>query len=166
MARQGPINALVSLGGLYLRPLQEEGSGLPLAINLRPNERLIVNGVVLQNCGAAAKLLIHNNASVLREKEIIAEADADTPARRIYFAIQCKYLFPGEAAYLPRIYRYIEEFESAAPTPVALTSEIRANLNQGSLYRALRSAKRLIAHEREILNGFPHAETPEDSPAR
>ena len=136
---------------------------MPLAINLRPNERLIVNGVVLQNCGAAAKLLIHNNASVLREKEIITEADADTPARRIYFAIQCKYLFPGDAAHLPRIYQYIEAFESAAPIPVALTSEIRANLDQGSLYRALRSAKRLIAHEHQILNGFTPTEPSDEA---
>jgi flagellar protein FlbT len=132
---------------------------LPLAINLRPNERLIVNGVVLQNSGSATKLLIHNNASVLREKDIITEADATTPARRIYFAIQCKYLFSaGDAAYLPLIYQSIEEFETAAPSTVGLTREIRANLDQGALYRALKSAKQLIARERQILDGSPRAE--------
>jgi len=131
---------------------------VPLAINLRPNEKLIVNGVVLQNSGSATKLLIHNNASVLREKDIIAEADATTPARRIYFAIQCKYLFPaGDAAYLPLIYRFIEEFEAATPSTVALTREIRINLDQGTLYRALKSAKQLIAREQQILDGMPSA---------
>jgi flagellar protein FlbT len=140
---------------------------MPLAINLRPNERLIVNGVVLQNSGAVAKLLIHNNASVLREKDIITEADARTPARRIYFAIQCKYLFPGkDAAYLPLIYRFIQEFESAAPSTVALTREIRANVDEGTLYRALKSAKQLIAREQEILNGIPRTEVPDDATAR
>ena len=137
---------------------------MPLAINLRPNERLIVNGVVLQNSGAVAKLLIHNNASVLREKDVIAEADANTPARRIYFAIQCRYLFPGkDAAYLPLIYQSIQEFEAAAPSTVALTREIRANVDQGTLYHALKSAKQLIAREQEILNGLPRTDVPNDA---
>jgi flagellar protein FlbT len=140
---------------------------MPLAINLRPNERLIVNGVVLQNSGTAAKLLIHNNASVLREKDIITEADANTPARRIYFAIQCKYLFPGkEATYLPLIYQFIEEFEMAAPSTLSLTGEIRANVDQGALYHALKSAKQLIAREQEILNGLSRQEVPNDAAAR
>jgi flagellar biosynthesis repressor protein FlbT len=140
---------------------------MPLAINLRPNERLIVNGVVLQNSGTAAKLLIHNNASVLREKDVITEADATTPARRIYFAIQCKYLFPTkDVAYLPLIYQFIEEFEVAAPSTAALTREIRANVDQGALYRALKSAKQLIAREQEILNGLSRAEVPNNAAAR
>jgi flagellar protein FlbT len=140
---------------------------MPLAINLRPNERLIVNGVVLQNSGTAAKLLIHNNASVLREKDIITEADATTPARRIYFAIQCKYLFPGkDAAYLPLIYQFIQEFENAAPSTLSLTREIKASVDQGALYHALKSAKQLIAREQEILNGLPRAEVPDNAAAR
>jgi len=140
---------------------------MPLAINLRPNERLIVNGVVLQNSGTAAKLLIHNNASVLREKDVITEADANTPARRIYFAIQCKYLFPGkDATHLPLIYQFIEEFETAVPSTLPLTREIRASVDQGALYRALKSAKQLIAREQEILNRLSRAEVPDDAAAR
>jgi len=139
---------------------------MPLAINLKPNERLIVNGVVLQNTGSAAKLLVHNNASVLREKDIITEADANTPARRIYFAIQCKYLFPAkDAAYLPLIYQFIQEFESAAPSTAALTREIRAHVDEGALYQALKSAKQLIAREQEILDGPSRTEIPDDATA-
>jgi flagellar protein FlbT len=135
---------------------------MPLAINLRPNERLIVNGVVIQNSGTAAKLLIHNNAAVLREKDIITEEGASTPARRIYFAIQCRYLFPGkEAAYLPLIYQFIEEFETAAPSTAVLTREIRQHVDDGALYQALKSAKQLIQREQEILNGFPGTELPD-----
>ena len=69
---------------------------MPLTINLKPRERLIVNGVVIENSGQLAKILIHNNAALLREKDIITEQQATTPARRIYFAIQCEYLFPGQ----------------------------------------------------------------------
>ena len=137
---------------------------MPLAINLRPHERLIVNGVVIQNSTAAAKLLIHNAAAVLREKDIITEEGANTPARRIYFAIQCRYLFPGkEAAYLPLIYQFIEEFETAAPSTAVLTGEIRQHVDSGALYQALKSAKQLIQREQEILNGFPRTELPDDA---
>jgi len=139
---------------------------MPLAINLKPKERLIVNGVVIQNSGTAAKLLIHNNASVLREKDIITEADAGTPARRIYFAIQCRYLFPAkEPTYLPLIYQFIQEFESAAPSTTALTREIRAHVDAAAFYHALKSARQLIAREKEILNGIPRPEVPDDAGA-
>jgi flagellar protein FlbT len=140
---------------------------MPLAINLKPGERLIVNGVVIQNSGVAAKLLVHNEAAVLREKDIIAEADANTPASRIYFAIQCRYLFPGkEALYLPLFYRFIEEFESAAPSTAELTRAIRDHMERGQFYQALKSAKHLISKEQEILNGFPGTKLPADSGAR
>jgi len=129
---------------------------MPLAINLRPNERLIVNGVVIQNSAAGAKLLIHNNAAVLREKDIITEEGANTPARRVYFAIQCKYLFPSKGGtYLPLIHQFIEEFETAAPSTAEITREIRRHVEEGQLYQALKSAKQLIAREQEILNVFP-----------
>ena len=135
---------------------------MPLAINLRPNERLIVNGVVIQNSAASAKLLIHNNAAVLREKDIITEEGANTPARRIYFAVQCKYLFPAkDDTYLPLVHQFIEEFETAAPSTSAITQEIRRQVEAGLLYQALKTAKQLIAREQEILNALPPTTLPD-----
>jgi flagellar biosynthesis repressor protein FlbT len=127
---------------------------MPLTINLKPSERLIVNGVVIENSGAPAKLLIHNTAALLREKDILAEDKAHTPARRIYFAIQCEYLFPGkEALFLPIIDQFLRDFVEAAPSTGALVGEIRECVEGGAWYRALKSAKQLIAREQEILNG-------------
>lgn len=127
---------------------------MSLTINLKPHERLIVNGVVLQNTAFAVKLLVHNEAALLREKDIITEEGANTPARRVYYAIQCRYLFPDKASlYLPLIYRFLEEFAEAAPSASRLVEEIRSQIDGGLLYQALKSAKRLIAREREILDG-------------
>ncbi len=126
---------------------------MPLTINLKPRERLIVNGVVIENSGQVAKILIHNNAALLREKDIITEDAATTPARRIYFAIQCEYLFPGkDDLFLPIIYKFLTEFEAAAPSTVNFVQEIRQLVDAGHYYRALKSAKQLIARELEILN--------------
>ena len=128
---------------------------MPLTINLKPRERLIVNGVVIENSGQIAKILIHNNAALLREKDIITEEQATTPARRIYFAIQCEYLFPGkEELFLPIIYQFLTEFADAAPSAATLVDEIRRFVDGREWYRALKSARQLIAREKEILNDF------------
>lgn len=126
---------------------------MPLTINLKPHERLIVNGVVIENSGSVARLLIHNNAALLREKDIVTEEQATTPALRIYFSIQCEYLFPGKTEqFLPIIYRFLAEFEEAAPSTTAMIHEIRGLVETGQFYRALKTAKQLIAREQEILN--------------
>jgi flagellar protein FlbT len=128
---------------------------MPLTINLRPRERLIINGVVIENSGQAAKILIHNTAALLREKDILTEVQATTPARRIYFAIQCEYLFPGkDEVFLPIIDEFLREFAAAAPSTSALVREIRQFIDVGQLYKALRSARQLMSREQEILNGF------------
>ncbi len=126
---------------------------MPLTINLRPKERLIVNGVVIENSGQSAKLLVHNTAALLREKDILTEEQANSPARRIYFAIQCEYLFPGkEAVLLPIIYKFITEFAAAAPSSTALVRQITELIEKRDWYHALKTAKQLIAREQEILN--------------
>ena len=132
---------------------------MPLTINLKPGEKLIVNGVVMQNSHHAAKLLVHNEAALLREKDIITEEAANTPARRIYFAVQCLYLFPDKSAvYLPIIHRFLREFSEAAPSTLPLLEKIEQEVAAGALYQALKAGKQLIAKEQEILNGVTGAE--------
>jgi flagellar protein FlbT len=140
---------------------------MPLTINLKPKERLIVNGVVIENSAAPAKILIHNTASLLREKDILTEEQASSPARRIYFAIQCEYLFPGkESLFLPIIYEFLRQFGEAAPSATDLVREIHELVDAGDWYRALKSARQLIAREQEILNDFAVAPLSEDSRGR
>jgi len=140
---------------------------MPLTINLKPRERLIVNGVVIENSGPAAKLLIHNNAALLREKDIVTEEQANTPARRIYFSIQCQYLFPTKGeVFLPIIEKFLAEFEEAAPSTAALIAEIRSQVAEGQFYRALKSAKQLIVREQEIMNEFPREGLSENTGTR
>lgn len=127
---------------------------MPLTINLKPGEKLILNGVVLQNAHHPAKLIVHNEAALLREKDIISEEAATTPARRIYFTTQCLYLFPGKSAvYLPIIHGFLGEFAAAAPSTLPILRKIEEEIAAGQLYQALKSTKQLIAKEQEILNG-------------
>ncbi len=127
---------------------------MPLTINLKPGEKLIVNGVVLQNTQHAAKLVVHNEAALLRQKDILAEEAANTPARRVYFAIQCLYLFPDKSLiYLPLIHHFLQEFGEAAPSTLPITGKIAGEVEARHLYQALKTAKQLIAKEQEILDG-------------
>lgn len=160
MARRAALRAVRPLlNGALTAPvydgaiLREESSRMPLTINLKAKERLIVNGVVLENAGPPAKFLIHNTAALLREKDILTEEQATTPARRIYFAVQCRYLFPGkEELFLPIIDEFLREFAVAAPSTRPLVREIAEQVDAREWYRALKSAKQLIAREQEILN--------------
>jgi flagellar biosynthesis repressor protein FlbT len=139
---------------------------MPLTINLKPKERLIVNGVVIENSNAPAKILIHNTAALLREKDILTEEQANTPARRIYFTVQCEYLFPGkESLFLPIIYEFLRQFAEAAPSASDLVREIGELVGAGEWYRALKSARQLIAREQEILNDFAAEPVPEGARA-
>jgi flagellar biosynthesis repressor protein FlbT len=140
---------------------------MPLTINLKPGEKLIVNGVVLQNVNHVAKLLVHNEAALLREKDILAEDAANTPARRIYFAIQCQYLFPGKSEhYLPLVDRFLREFGEAAPSTLSLVQKAAQEVAEGHLYQALKTAKQLIAREQEIMNGFTGTDLRTDAVSR
>jgi flagellar biosynthesis repressor protein FlbT len=140
---------------------------MPLTINLKPGEKLIVNGVVLQNSHHAAKLIVHNEATLLREKDIIAEEAANTPARRIYFSVQCLYLFPEKRPrYLPIIHRFLGDFAEAAPSTLPLLQKIEQAVEAGQLYQALKTGKQLIAKEQEILNGVTGTAIREGTRAR
>src|SRR3954464_3414369 len=82
----------------------DEGSDLPLKLSLKPGERFVLNGAVVQNGDRRAVLVLQNKASVLREKDILQPDDVQTPARRIYFPVMMMYLDEGNAQ------RFYDEF--------------------------------------------------------
>lgn len=123
---------------------------MPLTINLKPREKLILNGVVIQNTGPMAKILIHTTAALLRERDILSEEKATTPARRIYFDIQCQYLFAGKVdIFLANLDRQLADYEQAQPESRDVLADIRRLLADNQFYRALKAAKLLIQHEED-----------------
>src|ERR1043166_7785627 len=77
---------------------------LPLKLSLKPGERFVLNGAVVQNGDRRAVMVLQNKASVLREKDIMQAEDVNTPARRIYFPVMMMYLDEASAD------RYYDEF--------------------------------------------------------
>ena len=67
---------------------------MPLKLSLKPGERFVLNGAVLANGDRRANLIIQSKASILREKDILQQEDANTPAKRISFPVMMMYLDP------------------------------------------------------------------------
>src|SRR5579875_2867139 len=131
---------------------------MPLTINLKPHEKLILNGVVIENSGPMAKILIHTTAALLREKDVLPEEQATTPARRIYFAIQCRYLFAGKADRLPvSIDRLLADYAAARPEERPTADPARGRRRRraavGSRSRPEPAARRLRPSPRRLPPG-------------
>lgn len=127
---------------------------MALKLSLKPGEKFVVNGAVIANGDKRASLVIRNKVSILREKDIMQQEDANTPARRIYFPIMLCYLEPDDnTAYLEEFMRRMTEFINAVETPEvrALCAEITGDVMGKNYYRALMSCKKLFPFEKSRL---------------
>lgn len=125
---------------------------MPLKLDFKAGEKLIINGAVVENVGGNAKLLIHNSAAIIREKEILTQEEANTPGSRVYFALQCAYIFANqEEEYLASFRTYLDDYLAAAPSAKPIGDEILGSLDNGKMYKALKAAQRLIKHEAKTL---------------
>jgi len=127
---------------------------MPLKLSLKPGERFVVNGAVLQNGDRRAVLLLQNKASILREKDIIQPEDANTPGKHVYFPIMMMYLDPAEAnRYYDQFVLRLNEFMGAIRSPdilkecVSLSREVMAQ----DYYKALTRCRRLLVYEQGLL---------------
>jgi len=128
---------------------------VPLLIDIKPGDKVIINGAVIENAGNSTKLFVHNQAAILRGKEVLSEEDCGTPAARAYFALQCAYIFADKHAdYLAKFEKLLDDYLAACPSAEAIGEQIRKEIKDDKLYRALKAAQKLIAHEGDILNSM------------
>ncbi len=126
-----------------------------LKLNLRANERLVINGALLTALKPTS-LLINNQVAMLLERHIMRPEHANTPARRVYFAIQCAYIADASErqGYLDQANIYIQDFEGATESGKVrgLLADMRRNLDQRAYYDALKLCRDLITYEQIVLN--------------
>ena len=124
---------------------------MPLKVELKPNERIIVGTAVIRNGDVRARFFIEGEAPILREKDILTLETANSPARKIYLAIQLMYL-QGDLSSHHRVYfPLVQDFVAAAPSSLPLIAEINNCILSGDLYKALKITKKLIAYEEELI---------------
>lgn len=125
---------------------------MSLKVELKPGEKLIIGNCVVTNSDQRTRLFIDGKAPILREKDILTPTTADSPAKRIYFAVQLMYIDEDVERLRKDYFKLINDLVTAAPSTIQLVDEINNEILTGELYKALKAAKKLIQYEQELLS--------------
>ncbi len=164
-AQNTPPGRLPAIG-----PLRVVGRGskdLPmsnLVLELRQGELMIINGAPIR-FRTRSRIELTAHARFLFGKQIMLPTEADTPARRIYFALQSAYI--GDDTERPRGLEAARELiaDFRAVTTSALARDIldralaAAEADDG--YQALKLARRIMRHEAAVLGPAAPPRSPE-----
>lgn len=124
---------------------------MSLKVELKPHERLIIGNCVVTNSDQRTRLFIDGSAPILREKDILTPETANSPAKRIYLAVQLMYLDNDISKLRGEYFALVSDIVTAAPSCIPIVDEINNDILTGSLYKALKAAKRLIQYEQDLL---------------
>jgi len=124
---------------------------MALKVEIKLGERIIIGDSLVTNDGHRARLLIEGDAPILREKDILLPDDADTPSKKIYLIIQLMYLANDPRKHHELYFQLIKDLQTAAPSTAQNIDEINNLILTGSYYKALKSANKLIAYEKELM---------------
>jgi flagellar protein FlbT len=122
-----------------------------LKIELKPNERLILGDCVVTNSDQRTRLVIEGKVPILREKDVMTLARADTPAKRIYLLVQLMYTSKQPQEYREVYDRLVRQILKTAPSSKPFVESINNRILTGELYKALKETRTLIAYEKELL---------------
>lgn len=125
---------------------------MALKVELKPGEKVIIGECVITNHDQRTRLLIEGQVPILRERDILTPKSADTPARRIYLAVQLMYTSADPRPHHEVYFALIRDLLAAAPSTWPHIESINNHILTGELYKALKDAKKLIAYEEELVN--------------
>lgn len=122
-----------------------------LKVELKAGERMILGDCLITNGDQRTRLFIEGQAPILREKEIMTLEQADSPAKRIYLAIQIIYISRDPRPHHETYFTLTRELVQAVPSAWPYIEAISNDMMAGAMYKALKRAKALIAYEKELL---------------
>lgn len=124
---------------------------MALKVELKPGEKLLVGNCIITNSDQRTRLFIEGQAPILREKDILTPTTADTPAKRVYLAVQIMYIENNTDILRSEYFSLINDIVTAAPSSTAIVDRINNDILTGALYKALKSAKQLIQFEEDLI---------------
>ena len=124
---------------------------MALKVELKPGEKLLVGNCIITNSDQRTRLFIDGSAPILREKDIMTSETANTPARRIYLAVQLMYIDDDTDKAQSAYNDLSKDFVAAVPSSLPIVDQINNEILTGSLYKALKAAQRLIEYEQDLL---------------
>jgi flagellar protein FlbT len=125
---------------------------MALKISLKSHEKMILGGAVITNGPTKCEFIVENKVSILRQNNIITADEANSPARRIYLAIQLMYVDSSQGSTHRRLYwQLVKDFVDAAPSSLGLVDRMNELIFKEKYYEALKLAKQLIEFEQEVI---------------
>ncbi len=129
---------------------------MPLKIELKPHESIIIGEALITNDNERTRFYIDGNVPILREKFILREKDANTPSKRVYFIVQQMYLSKNVAELQKMYIEFVRDLQRAAPSLIPYTASITDNILKGDYYCAIKAASVLVKKEDELFGEALH----------
>jgi flagellar biosynthesis repressor protein FlbT len=126
-----------------------------LVLKLGPHERVMINGVVMENGDRRTRINIMTpDANVLRLRDAIHPHEANTPVKRVCYIAQLVLAGEVDAEQArPQLLRGIEQLSQ-----VFLDPDSRENLNaatgsvlEGRFYQALKALRTILPRESRLM---------------
>jgi len=128
---------------------------------------MIINGALVR-FRTRSRIELVAKARFMFGKQIMSPDEADTPARRIYFALQCAYIGEPEErrSGLARAHELIAAFKTATTSALAreILDRAEAAAADDNCYLALKLARRVVSHEDSVLGRVSVEKAPAAAP--
>lgn len=126
-----------------------------LVLKLRPAERILINGVVIENGDRRAKLnVLTSNANVLRLRDAIHPTDVNTPVKRVCYIAQL--ILAGEADPIKGRDQLLSGIEQLSQVFTDADSRQKLdtatqNVVDNKTYPALKALRGLLTREQRLM---------------
>lgn len=127
-----------------------------LVLRLRPFEKFLVNGVVIENGDRRARLrVMTQDAHILRVRDALHPEEVNTPARRLYYIAQLAVAGETDAKETQsELVPGLEALRHALGAAIAgdeITAAIE-DARQGRFYHVMRTLARVLPKEAAVLS--------------
>ncbi|MGO4851654.1 flagellar biosynthesis repressor FlbT [Phaeovulum sp. W22_SRMD_FR3] len=132
-----------------------------LVLKLAPNERVLINGAVIENGDRRSRLAIMTpNANILRLRDAIHPEEVNTPVRRVCYIAQLVLsgdADPGEAKMqllrgIEQLSQVLTDYDSRTQLTIATQSVL-----EDQHYQALKALRTLLPREERLMAASGHA---------
>ena len=126
-----------------------------LIIRLRPHEKVLVNGAILENGEKRAKFRVRSqDAHILRLRDALHPEDASTPVKRLYYTAQLA--VTGDLDEDEAVKQLVNELQAVYDALIddvcrSLIDQARNQVRSREFYPAMRTLKQLFPYEQKLL---------------
>jgi len=130
-----------------------------LVLKLGPKERVLINGVVIENGDRRCRFNVMTpNANILRLKDAIHPDEVNTPVRRVCYNVQL--VLSGDVSHSEAHGQLLKGIEQLSQVFVdhdsrKLLETATAAILEKHYYKALKALRSLLSRERRLLGDLP-----------